>query len=207
MATLYGTTADGEILPVQVNEFGQLVAQGLEGPPGPEGKPGPEGPGTEGGLEAEQGFWTPSLTNEGGGEAEIEYSIRQGYWYKVGGMLTVWWLVETRQVVITNPRGGLDISGLPEKFALFGSSAIRQGHYTVGEWGGFKPQLEQIPFIRLAGDGDLLRLFRRTVPEETPMKWTDLDEQNPSYNRIGGAWTGLTASGMEKQDGALDQLM
>lgn len=43
MAILYGTTADGDSLPVEVNEFGQLVAQGLqgqEGPPGPPGTPG-----------------------------------------------------------------------------------------------------------------------------------------------------------------------
>ena len=37
MAILYGTTADGESLPVEVNELGQLVAEGLPGPPGPPG--------------------------------------------------------------------------------------------------------------------------------------------------------------------------
>ena len=37
MAILYGTTATGETLPVEVNEFGQLVAEGLPGPPGPPG--------------------------------------------------------------------------------------------------------------------------------------------------------------------------
>ena len=198
MAILYGTTDSGQTLPVQVNEFGQLVAKGLPGPEGPQGPPGSEGPSGEGGLTAEFGSWTPSFSNEQGGEALIDYKIRQGNWYKVGGMLTVWWLIETREVVITNPRGGLDISGLPEPFELYGSSAIRQGHYTVGEWGGFKPQLEQIPFIRIAGKGDLLRLFRRTVPEETAMQWNDLDEQNPSFNRIGGAWTGLTADAMKE---------
>ena len=40
MAILFGTTADGETLPVEVNEFGQLVAEGLNGPPGPPGPPG-----------------------------------------------------------------------------------------------------------------------------------------------------------------------
>jgi hypothetical protein len=40
MAILYGTTADGDSLPVEVNEFGQLVAQGLPGQPGPPGPPG-----------------------------------------------------------------------------------------------------------------------------------------------------------------------
>ena len=44
--TLYGTQSNGETLPVQVDEFGRLVAeglQGIEGPPGPEGPPGDDG--------------------------------------------------------------------------------------------------------------------------------------------------------------------
>ena len=40
MAILYGTTSEGESLPVEVNEFGQLVAEGLPGEPGPPGPPG-----------------------------------------------------------------------------------------------------------------------------------------------------------------------
>lgn len=51
MAVLFGTTSDGDTLPVQVNESGQLVAQGVPGPPGPAGPEGPEGPpGPAGGL-------------------------------------------------------------------------------------------------------------------------------------------------------------
>ena len=58
---LLGTQSNGETLPVQVNEFGQLVAEplpGSQGPEGPEGPPGPEGPeGPEGprGLEGPEG--------------------------------------------------------------------------------------------------------------------------------------------------------
>ena len=40
MAILYGTTADGDSLPVEVNQFGQLVAEGLQGQQGPPGPPG-----------------------------------------------------------------------------------------------------------------------------------------------------------------------
>lgn len=40
MAILYGTTAEGDSLPVEVNNLGQLVAEGLPGPPGPDGPPG-----------------------------------------------------------------------------------------------------------------------------------------------------------------------
>ena len=41
---LLGTQSNGETLPVQVNQFGQLVAQGLDGATGPEGPEGPQGP-------------------------------------------------------------------------------------------------------------------------------------------------------------------
>ena len=37
MAILYGTTDTAEVLPVQVNSKGQLVAEGLPGPQGPQG--------------------------------------------------------------------------------------------------------------------------------------------------------------------------
>ena len=43
---LLGTQSNGETLPVQVDEFGRLVAEGLqgsEGPPGPPGTPGADG--------------------------------------------------------------------------------------------------------------------------------------------------------------------
>ena len=65
---LWGTQSNGETLPVQVNEFGQLVAKplaGTEGPAGPEGPqgppgqdsqvPGPEGPQGPPGPEGPQG--------------------------------------------------------------------------------------------------------------------------------------------------------
>ena len=43
---LYGTQSNGETLPVQVDDTGRLVAEGLqgqEGPPGPPGEPGADG--------------------------------------------------------------------------------------------------------------------------------------------------------------------
>ena len=49
MAILYGTQSNGETLPVQVNEFGQLVAKGIEGSPGQPGQQGEQGePGQQG---------------------------------------------------------------------------------------------------------------------------------------------------------------
>ena len=40
MAILYGTTGDGTTLPVLVDQFGNLLAKGIDGPPGPPGPPG-----------------------------------------------------------------------------------------------------------------------------------------------------------------------
>lgn len=43
MAILYGTTGDGTTLPVLVDQFGNLLAKGIEGEPGTPGEPGPPG--------------------------------------------------------------------------------------------------------------------------------------------------------------------
>lgn len=43
MAILYGTQSNGETLPVLVDQFGNLLAKGIEGPPGPPGEPGEPG--------------------------------------------------------------------------------------------------------------------------------------------------------------------
>ena len=43
MATLYGTTSDGTLIPIQADTEGRLVAQGKEGPKGDKGDPGEPG--------------------------------------------------------------------------------------------------------------------------------------------------------------------
>ena len=59
---LYGTQSNGETLPVQVDQFGRLVAEGLPGPEGPQGPQGPQGepgpPGDGGGVE-----WPPGAND------------------------------------------------------------------------------------------------------------------------------------------------
>ena len=50
MAILYGTQSNGETLPVLVDQFGNLLAKGIDGTQGPQGPPGPDGPpGQDGG--------------------------------------------------------------------------------------------------------------------------------------------------------------
>jgi hypothetical protein len=53
MVVLLGTTSSGETLPVLVDQFGNLLAKGIEGPPGSEGPQGPEGPQGDPGLQGE----------------------------------------------------------------------------------------------------------------------------------------------------------
>lgn len=50
MAILFGTQSNGETLPVLVDQFGNLLAKGIDGEPGAPGAPGPPGePGPPGG--------------------------------------------------------------------------------------------------------------------------------------------------------------
>lgn len=68
MATLYGTTSDGTLIPIQADTEGRLVAQGKEGPqgepgtpgepgaPGLPGEPGPPGADGKDGINGEQGL-------------------------------------------------------------------------------------------------------------------------------------------------------
>jgi len=48
MAILYGTQSNGETLPVLVDQFGNLLAKGIDGAPGEPGSPGT--PGEPGGI-------------------------------------------------------------------------------------------------------------------------------------------------------------
>ena len=117
MAILYGTTADGESLPVQVNEFGQLVAKGLQGEKGDQGDVGPEGP--VGNVEFSSGKWSPEwISSDPSGAGFFEYDIQSGYWYLFGPLLTVTWYVRTASVTLTDIRGYAEIGGLPPEIAF-----------------------------------------------------------------------------------------
>lgn len=43
MATLYGTTSDGDLVPIQADDQGRLVCEGKQGPAGAPGEPGSPG--------------------------------------------------------------------------------------------------------------------------------------------------------------------
>ena len=191
MATLYGTTVDGETLPVLVNEFGQLVAQGLPGEQGIQGPPGPEGPPAEG-ADVEEGAWTPRFGADQDGEAFLSYSTQDGYFYRMGRMMTIWFVLATSDVAITNARGDLQIQGLPRP--LQGYSHRPSLSYGVGSlsmYGGFKGRDASNFYCRLSADGTALDIFTRDVTGPKSLRFSDLDDENPDRNRIAGSWSGL----------------
>ena len=120
MAILYGTQSNGETLPVQVNEFGQLVAQPLSGSQGPQGPQGPEGPEGPQGPEGEPGSagwittkFTPEYELTDGGSAIFEYFQRSALQMQLGSFVEIVMRIETQNVAITDARGRLCMTGFP----------------------------------------------------------------------------------------------
>lgn len=120
MAILYGTQSNGETLPVQVNEFGQLVAQplpGTQGPPGPEGPEGPAGPegppGKDAEIEWNEWNWTPEYGFSNEGSAFFEYQTQLGKVQYLGGWVAVRGYISTSNVALTNLKGVPLLKKLP----------------------------------------------------------------------------------------------
>ena len=191
MSILYGTTSDGNTLPVQVDETGRLVAFGAQGPEGKPGPPGPEGPAAEG-ADVEEGPWTPRFGAHIDGEAFINYSLQDGYFYRMGRMMTLWFVLQTSEVAFTNPRGHLQIQGMPR--ILQGFSRRPSQSFGVGSlsmWGGFRGKGKQIPYCRLSIDGSALDVFTGEGEGAKSMSFSDLDDIHPELNKIAGSWSGL----------------
>ena len=80
MAILSGTTADGQTLPVLVDQFGNLIAKGIQGEPGVNGQPGANGePGGEGppGPKGDPGVGVPFPYGAEGSYLEIIDGVPQ----------------------------------------------------------------------------------------------------------------------------------
>lgn len=191
MAILYGTTSDGNTLPVQVNALGQLVAQGVEGPAGP---PGPEGPtGPVGEVEFTSGTFAPVFgSTDSLGEAFIEYARQEGYWYRFGPLLTVQVRVQTSSCFVTNARGKLIVAGFPSEAAF----ASPSGASVFGSPGVYK--------FRLMGTASAVnaRLMYRANTNEfafsafTDGSWSDalfanLDGQADTANDVIFTFSGI----------------
>ncbi len=209
MAILFGTTSDGTTLPVQVNALGQLVAQGMDGaqgPEGPQGEQGPDGPkgdkgdpgepGADGtnGVAESMGSWSPVFSSTTDGVAVIDDGNTQGRWYRVGHLLTYWFQMRTESVLITNPRGALQITGLPFRLLSTGGSPYRHGPTGSFQCDGFKDQEYTACFPRLSNDGTGLLVRQRTFPDDIAVPFSALSESNPDFNSYSGFFQGLDAN-------------
>jgi len=207
MATLFGTTASGESLPVQVNEFGQLVAQGLPGPQGEQGEQGEIGP--PGDFQFTSGTWTPEfISSDPDGAGFLTYDIQSGYWYLFGPLLTVCWFVRTTETGLTNIRGNAEIAGLPPE--------IRFATPTIST--NYAPSTINYLVTELRGQADSGRLIYR--PDRNSFQpigcwasnwknvlWADLDSSNGNANAFAGSFSGLVTGSVNDASIALDDLM
>jgi hypothetical protein len=121
MAILYGTTGDGTTLPVLVDQFGNLLAKGIDGPEGPPGPPGigqlPEDP-FEGAILG----WEDGELSWLGGSVPLPSGTYGPYIYSdTEGTLTVpqdvSTLVNGQQLIMTDEEG-ISISVLVETSAI-----------------------------------------------------------------------------------------
>ena len=207
MATLYGTTADGESLPVQVNEFGQLVAQGLPGEQGIQGPPGPEGP--VGSVELTTGTFLPEFkSSDASGAGFMTYSNQSGYWARFGPLLTVWINVKTSECALTNIRGDLIVGGIPPEasFALpaqslsYGPCSISAARFEnidtpapiIAQW--FTPHQG-------------FRLSTVYGSDITKIQYADLTGDFGNVNQIRMTFNGLAADAVRSVPIELDELM
>lgn len=207
MAILYGTQSNGETLPVQVNEFGQLVAQGLPGEQGIQGPPGEPGPVGE--VEFDTGSFLPVFSSsDPSGAGFIEYDRQTGYWYRFGPLLTVQIYLRTSSVVLTDIRGNLEVSGFPPeaRFAV-PSAASSYGPFSLGYFytsakglahGGRLVYISQEPSLGLSGwwDGKFYTA-----------KWADLDSADQGQNLLTATWSGLAADAVRSVPIPLDEVM
>lgn len=200
MAILYGTQSTGETLPVQVNEFGQLVAQplpGTQGPPGPTGPEGPQGPEGPPGKDADinpvVSSFTPEIVLIEGGKAIINYKDQVGKMYRFGNYVQMVGHIETDEVGITDARGFITIQGFPPIVA--GEADLTATfNNNISIWAGFKA----LTFIqgRVSYSGDELRLYKFTNANAlVRLATTDLNEGPDSTdNQIGFTINGMLAS-------------
>ena len=75
MAILYGTLDTGEVLPVQVNNKGQLMAEGLNGSPGEKGDRGEKGDPGQPGADGQDGEGVPKPYGEEGSYLWIKNGV------------------------------------------------------------------------------------------------------------------------------------
>lgn len=207
MATLFGTTASGESLPVQVNEFGQLVAQGLPGPQGEQGEQGPIG--LPGDFQFSSGTFVPEfISSDPSGAGSFTYQLQDGFWYLFGPLLTVTWYVKTTSTALTNTLGNAEIGGLPPEISFATPSLnTARAPFAVNE-------LTSEASGQALGGRIIYRQPRNSFHplglwegSWSSLLWADLDSPNGSSNVCAGSFSGLVYGSVPSVRFDLDDLM
>ena len=204
MAILFGTTADGESLPVQVNEFGQLVAQGVPGEQGIQGPPGPPGP--VGDYTYETVEFVPTLYSSDVGEALIDWSTIAGKACRWGPIVWATFQLVASNVVVTNARGDIRIGGLPESMRFLHDPGLNDRgcvffapHFRLGG-----KTLENGLSAVLLEDGRSFSLAyaKPSFKYDAGFPWSDLDkgEYPPCIRFTWQGWHHSVASSAERLD-------
>ena len=183
MAILYGTQSNGETLPVQVNAYGQLVAQGLDGAKGEKGDKGDQGdqgiPGEPGDpgppVQVVKSIFDPDIYFDSDGEALITWDAKSGTVYDIGGLTIVSIILVASEILVTNPRGRVIVNGFP--------TLVTKGNYSTeriqafcNHTNFFKNEAVYTPQLRSSGNemvfylraGSEVNLVRATDINETP---------------------------------------
>lgn len=207
MAILYGTTADGESLPVQVNEFGQLVAQGVPGPPGPEGPQGPPGDGGDGPALA-QGFFDPVWGSSSTGAAVYDYEQQYGFWCRYGPLVIISVRLRSTNDVVTEARGKLVVTGIPDEARcwaplLAGYSGLNSSYFASLRG---KASWDQAIFAYDA----INHWFQVLDAPNSTMKWlnySQLEGDSAEVNSVNFTYFGLASDSAPTVRERVDRLM
>lgn len=202
MAILYGTQSNGETLPVQVNSFGQLVAQGLDGDKGEKGDKGDKGEKGEQGIQGPPGAgaelvataFTPIVSCTGEGEFVAEENSMQGFVYDFAGLTLVSFSISYASLALINIRGEPRVGGFP---------TLKSGKWwTPGPYQGYVNRtnffdVDELVRIRLNTNGREFQFDKVVNNTGENMLTTDIREFSEGYTQLTGVFFGIRATARE----------
>lgn len=199
MAILFGTQSNGETLPVQVNSFGQLVAQGLDGATGEKGDKGDPGekgekgdpgvPGSVTGVETSR--WTPVLEFRGNGSASFTPDSSDGEIFNVGGLLIIAFQVVVSDISIVDSRGYPVVTGFPVLVSGGYTKVDRQIGF-LSQTSLFKPLIGMYPRVSLSGDE--MEFYSNSTVGTNQVVTADVDDTYDGKQVLHGTFFGTLAT-------------
>ena len=202
MAILYGTQSNGETLPVQVNSFGQLVAQGLDGAKGEKGDKGDKGDQGEQGEQGPPGpiqtltetLWTPELDFESDGAAMLDVNSAIGVVWDGLGLSVVTFTLILNDIGLTNIRGWPVVKGFPVLKTGNAYNPYRSsGWVSEHTFFQYKPGIT----IRNTAAGDTFRFYCHTGDVFTSLNTVDINADSTEAIRLSATFIGIRANSEE----------